>query len=244
MHNGSMLYLIYGNERKATLAKKKELLEMLQKKRPEAEVFTLEPDTFTFSKLESLSSSQGLFEQKHIVILDGILSQKNNKEGIGDLFKNISESSSIFLFLDKELDTKTVSLVEKYAVKTYLFGEKKKTEWGNNTLFSIADAFGEKDKKKAWVLFRKALMSGSSAEEIHGTLFWQIKTILLAKKTKNPEDAGMKSFPFNKATRFAKNFSEKELQEILSRLVDMYHSIRIDGGELEMELEKFLLEIE
>lgn len=240
-HNGGMLYLIHGSDREKARAKKDELLSVLHGKRPGAEVFVLDAETFTTPKLESLYSSQGLFEQKHIVVLDSLLSQKNIKEFVMDPLSRLAESSSVFLLLDEALDAKTAAMIEKYAAKTFSFGEKKKAERGNTIGFLIADAFGEKDRKNAWVLFEKAIRAGSSAEEIHGTLFWQMKTILLAKKTKSAEEAGLKPFPYGKAVRFAKNFSEEELEETLSRLVDMYHGIRMEGGELEIELEKFLL---
>lgn len=236
-----MLYLIHGSDREKARAKKDELLTVLRGKRPDAEVFILDTDTFTPGKLESLYSSQGLFEQKHIAVLDGILMDKTGKENILSALAALAESSSVFLLLDGALDVKTVALIEKHAAKTYSFGEKKKAEWGNNIGFLISDAVGGKDKKNAWVLFQKALQTGSSAEEIHGTLFWQMKTILLAKKTKSAEEAGLKPFPYGKAVRFAKNFTEEELDETLSRLIDMYHGIRMEGGELEIELEKFLL---
>ncbi len=236
-----MLYLIYGSDRDKARAKKDELLTVLRGKRPDAEVFILDTETFTMPKLESLYSSQGLFEQKHIVILDGLLSDKEAKQSVLGALSQTAGSSSAFLLLDGALDVKTVALIEKHATKTYSFGEKKKAEWGNNSTFLIADAYGEKDRKKVWVLFQKAIRAGSSAEEIHGTLFWQMKTIMLAKKTKSAEEAGLKPFPYSKAVLFAKNFSEEEIEEILSRLVDMYHGIRMEGGELETELEKFLL---
>lgn len=236
-----MLYLIHGSDRNKIRAKKDELLSVLHGKRPDAEVFALDAETFTIPKLESLYCSQGLFEQKHIVVLDTLLPQKNTKEAVMDSLSHLADSSSVFLLLEGALDAKTAAMIEKHAVKTFSFGEKKKAEWGNNIGFLIADAYGAKDRKNAWVLFQKALRAGSSAEEIHGTLFWQVKTILLAKKTKSAEEAGLKPFPYGKAVRFAKNFSEAELEEILSRLVDMYHGIRMEGGELEIEIEKFLL---
>jgi DNA polymerase III delta subunit len=236
-----MLYLLYGSDREKARRKKDELLSVLRGKRPDAEVFTLDVDTFTINGLESLYSSQGLFEQKHIAVLDGLLGDKEAKQFILDTLPMIAGSSSVFLLLDGTLDVKTIAEIEKHAVKTYSFGEKKKAEWGNNTNFLIADAYGSKDRKNAWALFQKALRAGSSAEEIHGTLFWQTKTMMLAKKTKSAEEAGLKPFPYGKAVRFAKNFSEEELNETLSLLVDMYHRIRMEGGELELELEKFLL---
>lgn len=236
-----MLYLIYGSDREKARAKKDELLAVLRGKRPDAEMFALDVDNFTPGGLESLYSSQGLFEQKHIAVLDGLLSDKEAKEAVLSVLSHLADSSSVFLLLEGALDAKTVAQIEKHAAKTYSYGEKKKAEWGNNINFLIADAFGGKDRKNAWVLFQKAVRGGSSAEEIHGTLFWQVKTMMLAKKTKSAEEAGLKPFPYSKAVRFAKNFTEDELEEILSRLVDMYHGIRTEGGELEIELEKFLL---
>jgi DNA polymerase III delta subunit len=236
-----MLYLMYGSDRDKAREKKDELLSVLRGKRPEAEVFFLDTETFTVYKLESLYSSQGLFEQKHITVLDGLFGDKEAKQLILDALPRIADSSSVFLLLEGALDVKTAALIEKHAAKTYSFGEKKKAEWGNSINFLITDAYGAKDRKNAWVLFRKAMYAGSSAEEIHGTLFWQVKTLLLVKKTKSAEEAGLKPFPYGKAVRFAKNFTEEELKEILSRLVDMYHGIRTEGGELETEVEKFLL---
>lgn len=236
-----MLYLIHGSDREKARAKKDELLSVLRGKRPDAEVFTLDTETFTTPKLESLYSSQGLFEQKHIAVLDGLLSDKGAKEAVLGALASLADSSSVFLLLEGALDVKTAAAIGKHAAKTFSFGEKKKAEWGNNIGFLIADAFGKKDRKNAWVLFQKAIRAGSSAEEIHGTLFWQVKTLMLAKKTKSAEEAGLKPFPYGKAVRFAKNFSEEELGEILSRLVDMYHGIRMEGGKLEIELEKLLL---
>jgi DNA polymerase III delta subunit len=236
-----MLYFIYGSDTHIARKKKDELLSVLRSKRPDAEVFVLDVDTFTINGLESLYSSQGLFEQKHIAVLDGLLLDKDTKESVLNALASLAESSSVFLLLDGALDVKTVAQIEKRATKTYSFGEKKKAEWGNNIGFLLADAFGEKDKKNAWVLFQKAMRAGSSAEEIHGTLFWQVKTMILAKKTKSAEEAGLKPFPYSKAARFARNFTEDELKKTLSRLVEMYHGIRMEGGELGVELEKFLL---
>lgn len=223
-----MLYLIYGSNTREARAKKDNILSMLRRKRPDAEVFMLDSDSFAPLKLESLYSLQGLFEQKHIVVLDGVLSHKDTKDGLVEALPHLSESPSVFLLLDGALDPKTIGLAGKHATKIFSFGEKKKEE-KDNTAFLIADALMAKDQRGAWVNYHKALRAGLVPEAIHGAIFWKAKTIWLEKKT------GGRS-------RFAKNFSEKELDEILSRLVDMYHEIRLGGGELPTELEKFLLE--
>lgn len=236
-----MLYLIHGSDYKKAFAKKNELLSVMLRKRPGAEVFALDAESFREDALKSLYSSQGLFEQKHIVVLDKIFARKEVKDFVLGALSEMEKSQSVFILLEDALDAKTAASIEKHSAKTFSFGEKKKKEWTESTNFLIADAFAAKDRRSAWVLFQKAILGGASAEEIHGTLFWQAKVILLAKKTKSAEEAGLKPYVFGKASRFAKNFTESELQDILSLLVKMYHDIRLDGGELVVELEKFLL---
>lgn len=224
----SMLYLIYGSEREKARAKKDELLSVLRGKRPDAEVFVVDGDNFTAASLESLYSSQGLFEQKHIVVLDGLFSDKEVKQIILDSLCELASAESVFLILEGVLDAKTAGAVEKHSAKTFSFGEKKKEE-KDGTAFLIADALLAKDRKRAWVNYQKALRNDIAPEAIHGALFWKIKTILLAKKT-----GGW--------NRDAKNFSEEELDNMLSRLVSVYHGIRLEGGEMESELERFILQ--
>lgn len=222
-----MLYLIYGSEREKARAKKDELLSVLRGKRPDAEVFLLNEDNFTAATLESLYSSQGLFEQKHIVVLDGLFLDKEVKQIILDSLCELASAESVFLLFEGVLDAKTAGAVEKHSAKTFSFGEKKKEE-KDGTAFLVADALLAKDRKSAWVNYQKALRKDIAPEAIHGAIFWKVKTALLAKK-----NGGW--------NRDAKNFSEEELDKMLSRLVSIYHGIRLDGGEMETELEKFLL---
>ena len=64
-----MLYAIIG-ERKKGRDKLKELLSVLQKKQPEAELITLNDENFSEAQLDELIQSQGLFSTKYIVTLD------------------------------------------------------------------------------------------------------------------------------------------------------------------------------
>lgn len=223
----SMLYLIYGSDREKARAKKDELLTVLHGKRPDAEVFILTEDNFTIASLESLYSSQGLFEQKHIAVLDGLFTNKDMKQAVLGSLPQIASALSAFLIFEGVLDAKTAGAVEKHSAKTFSFGEKKKEE-KDGTAFLIPDALLAKDRRGAWVKYQKALRRDIAPEAIHGALFWKIKTALLAKKT-----GGW--------NRDAKNFSEEELDEMLFRLVSIYHDIRLEGGEMETELEKFIL---
>jgi DNA polymerase III delta subunit len=108
-------------------------------------------------------------------------------------------------------------------------------------IFAFTDALGARKKKDAWVLYQKALAAGLSAEEVFWKMVWQVKTLLLAKKTSNAEEAGMKDYPYSKAKGYLKNFKEGELEQLSETLVVGYHQTRRGGPETETFLEKTIL---
>ena len=80
-------------------------------------------------------------------------------------------------------------------------------------------------------------------EEIHGILWWQIKTMLIARKAKNVKDSGLKPFVFSKAQNFNKNYSDKDIEKISNQMIDILQKSRRDGPDLETSLEKLILSI-
>jgi hypothetical protein len=150
------------------------------------------------------------------------------KEVLLASFPKMAESESVFILFNEPFDAKTLVQVKKYAKDIFVFGEKKEKKEKDNSTFFIVDAYAMKDKKRAWVNYQKCIRASIAPEAIHGALFWKMKTILLEKKEK-------------RESRFSKNFTESELDEILTRLNKIYHGIRRDGGEMSVELEKFLL---
>ncbi len=110
-------------------------------------------------------------------------------------------------------------------------------------MFSLTDALGRRDKKQLFVLYQKAKMNKSAAEEIHGILFWQIKAMLQAAAAKNAQDSGLNPYVYQKSLASLKNFSEQELKAISSRLVSIYHEARRGMVDFDVALEKFILEV-
>lgn len=108
-------------------------------------------------------------------------------------------------------------------------------------IFALTDALGSKNKKEVWILYQKALAAGVSAEEIFFKIFWQVKSMILASKTKDVAETDMKAFPYNKAKSYAKNFSQVELENLSQNLVEGYLLARRGDGEIETLLEKILL---
>jgi len=224
-----MLYLVYGSDYKKALEKKNELLKVCRMKRPDAEFFVLERNNFSQSVLESLYSSQGLFEQKHVVVLDHLLSEKDISGDVITGVKGMAASESIFIVFESTILAKDLVTVKKHAEKIFDFGEEKIKKGKDNTSFEVADTYLSRDKKTAWILFQKAMRNGVAPEALHGAFFYKVKMALLSKRTGRYDWS-------------SKNMTEKELDETMERLVKMYHDIRAEGGELSEEIEKFLLE--
>ena len=236
-----MIYLLHGEDTTKAREKMHALVDSLRAKKPDASFFKIDNEHWSDAQLEEYISSPGLFEQKYIVVLDRVFENKEAKEYVLKNIKDVGVSENIFIILEGKLDKKTLTKFEKNAEKVVGFTKKatKKSEKFN--IFALSDAFGGRKKKELWVLFQKAVNAGISPEEIHGTLFWVVKSIILSKNTNNAKEAGLNPFVFRKSASFAKNFDEKELKNIFSSLVSMYHDARRGGMELGVALEVFIL---
>ena len=113
--------------------------------------------------------------------------------------------------------------------------------------FAICDAFAEKNKAKAWIVYQQALRQGIPDEEVFFKIIWQIKNLLLVKKLMNAgvanisKETGLHSFLVGKAIKAAKNFSEEELINYSYEMLKIYHKERRGESELPIELEKLLI---
>jgi len=108
-------------------------------------------------------------------------------------------------------------------------------------IFALTDALGARKRKEAWVLYQKALGAGLSAEEIFFRIVWQVKSMLIASRTKDVGETDMKVFPYNKAKSFLTNFKSGELEKLSEDLVIGYHRARKGEAEIETFVEKLLL---
>ncbi len=237
-----MLYLIHGNDFEKARGKARELIAALQKKKPDAEVFRLEDEMVSEGKLVELAGSQGLFERKYIVFADNVFRSEEAKEIVLGKLKMLAESENIFIFLEDELNKTDLKELEKFAEKVQQFSSPLKKEKPFN-IFTLTEMLGRREKRGLWILYQKALAQGLAPEEIHGVLFWQIKAMLAAMLTKTAEEAGFKPFVFQKSRAFAKNYSVAELKNLSAKMVAVYHNARRRGPDLDIALERLILEI-
>lgn len=238
-----MIYLIKTKDRRKGVEKLSRLQKALLKKKPNSQIFSIDSDNFNTEKIKELIYSSGLFENKYIVSLKNIFSDRESCDAILSFVKEIRDSENIFIFLETDLNKVTAKRIEKMAEKTEEIEGEKTIQYEEIKLFSLTDSLGSRNRKKSWVLYRKALLFGKSPEEIHGMLFWQIKNLILAGRAKRADEVSLNPFVFRKAKSYSKNFSEKELKEASFNLVKIYHQARRGIIDLELGIEKFLLEI-
>ncbi len=248
-----MLYFFHGSDKDSAREKANALIQSLQKKKPDAELFRLDPSSrgefaleedpsnWFDAKLTELAGSQGLFNSSYIVYLTSVLEDKDVKEVFLHRLEKIGESPNIFVVLEGEVDKKTLLTITKTAEKVQLFEGKEEKKKPDFNIFSLTDAFGKRDKKNLWVLLQKAVASGAVPEEIHGILFWQLKSMLVASTAKTAGEAGVAPFVFTKAKSFLKNYTEEELKTLSGVFVRMYHDAHRGIHNFDIALERLIL---
>lgn len=238
-----MFYVLHGTNTIKARAKLQSLLNTLHKKKPDASFVRVDDETFDSSQLDEFICGQGLFENKYIIVFDNVFLNEEAKKLTLDNLKEIEESPNIFIFFEEKLDKKTLLKLEKYAEKIQVFVLNTDIKNKKFDVFSLTDAFGRRDRKNLWILYQKAKNNNISDEEIHGILFWQTKSMLLARSVESAEDAGLKPFVFQKARSFCKNYTEQELEKLSVSLISTYHNAHRGIYELPVAMEQFILSI-
>lgn len=235
-----MFYFLYGTDTHKSREKLHSLLDLAKKKRPEAEVFKMNTENWGEGLFDELLVSKGLFEQKYTVVLDNLFENKDVKEYVLYRLENLKESEQIFLFLEGKVDSASLKKIEKYSEKVQEF-EKKEDAKNDVNVFGINDGLLDKDKKKLWVFYTNIVKQKVPPEEIHGVLFWQIKSMILASRATSSLDAGLSPFVYKNSLRGSRNYKTEELQKMSSELVGMTHKVRMGEGDLNIMLEKWIL---
>lgn len=162
-------------------------------------------------------------------------------DAVQSLLPEIAESPNVFVLIEEKLLAAQLKPLRQHATEFHEVKGDAPSERFNG--FAFADAFARRDKKTLWILLVRAKSAGLSAEEIVGTLFWQVKTMRLASVTNNASEAGMKDFPYNKAKRALVKFKDGELDELSQSLITFYHQSRLGMRDMDIALERWILDI-
>ncbi|MDO8591253.1 MAG: hypothetical protein Q7R65_04760 [bacterium] len=238
-----MLFFLHGTDTDKAREKAHEMLASLHKKKPEAELFRLDADNWDEIRLDELVGAQGLFERKFIVFVNRLFDNKEAKEVLLKKLPAIAESENVFIFLDGKVDKATLVEITEVAEKVQLFEKTEAKKPQSFNIFSLADAFGERDRKALWVIYQKAVRNDASPEELSGILFWQIKNLMLARESASASEASLNPFVFGKSKRYSRNFSLDELAVLALELVTLYHSSHRGQVDFEAGIERFVLKV-
>ncbi len=198
----------------------------------------IETEKCVNNQLLGLAESETLFGEVPVYVLDGIL---EDKEVFGNFFENVdvlAEGKVWFVLIADKILAEEKRKISKHTKEIFEF--KKMVEKSFNP-FSLAEAFLERDKRRLWLLYQEAKENKISNEEIIGILWWQLKTLRLAKKFDKAIEVGLKDFPFNKAKRALGKFKAGEIEEKSLELLKIYHEGHNGQVDLSLTLEKWCL---
>ncbi|MEI6296777.1 MAG: hypothetical protein WCO84_03980 [bacterium] len=245
-----MYYLFIGKDTQKSRTKMGETISAFYSKNPNSNVFRVSSDDFNESAFLEYIGGQSLFSNKFLISADGIFKNEEAKKFILKNIKEIVSSHNVFVFLEESLKKDELTPMKENAEKVFDFElsldkEGKKSDFNP---FAVSDAFGEKDKKKIWVVYQKALREGMASEEVFWKFTWQVKNLLLAKIAEKKGDAsieGLKISPFviKKAKNYTKKFTEIELLNFYSQLISLYHDARRGVMDFDTATEAFILNL-
>jgi DNA polymerase III delta subunit len=236
-----MLYIFYGNEKKS-VDKAIALVNSLKVKKPDASYVEFDGDSWKKEIVDEHAGGQGLFSNKYIIFLNRVAKNKESEEELAKTLQLMKESDNIFILSLGEVGTSLSKALEKFAdklVKTEIEAVVRKTEFN---IFSLADAVGGREKLRSWSIYRQAIINGLEPESIVGTIFWQIKSIILSKDAKSATETGLNPFVFSKSKKYSHLYSDLELKKMLKNLIVVYHNAHRGLVDLEMGVEKMVLE--
>lgn len=206
-----MIYILTGND---TKNKNIYLRKLYKEDQP---LFVLDIAT-TKEVLFDYAHSVSLFGGSPIIVVENMIKDEEVKLTAKDI-AILSDSITTFIFLEEKLLAADLKKYNKIAtIEDFSKKEIKQTPKMN--MFDIADAYARRDKIGAWVLYRNAVLTGVSSEEISGIIFWKIKTMIL------------------NGTKF---FSADELKKRSSELLSIYHKAHRGEGDFVVGLEQFIL---
>ncbi|MEI7463379.1 MAG: hypothetical protein WCK03_03200 [Candidatus Taylorbacteria bacterium] len=224
-----MLYVFHGSDINRSIEKAHKLIDSLLAKRPGASYVQINSDSWSIPLVESHLGGQGLFSNKYIVFLDRVSENVEAKEHMADLVSLMNESSNIFVSLEGLLNVEIKKIFDKGAEKvvvTELLIKKAANGNGEYNIFALSDALSSRNRAVSWTIYRQAVDRGMSSESILGTLFWKVKTMILAS---NEKGSG--------------KYSKNELQSLLTKIIILYHDGHRGLVDMELGIEKLLLEL-
>lgn len=232
-----MLHVFNGADPVMVRQKAHELLDALTEKG--ASIRRVDAEECSEGLLRDLAGATSLFGGEEIVLLDTPSESKEAFTVVTEHAELLAESNNVFVLIERKLLAAEAKPFKKHAKDFHEIKATEKSERFN--VFLLTDALLRRDKKSLWVLLMRAKRAGISAEEIIGTLFWQIKSMRLAGLTKSAAESGLKPFVYGKAKKGADTFGNERVTELSRELLEIYHDGHLGKRDIDLALERFVL---
>jgi DNA polymerase III delta subunit len=198
-----------------------------------------EPSVWSEGLLAEIAGSTSLFGEATAFLIDTPSEDEEFNTKLLSALPDLMSSSNTIIVIEKSV---LAAPKKKWQAAGALMEEVTAGPAVRNfDVFTLAEALSNKDKKSLWILLMQAKQAGLAAEEIIGTLWWQLKTLRLALCTSSATEAGMKDYPYSKAKRALKNFKEGEVDALSKSLLKVYHDGHGGVKDIEVGLEEWVL---
>lgn len=231
-----MLTVFFGND---TITIRSEAFALAEKfaDTPDS-VVRFDADNFNAAMVSEAVQTTSLFGGKQVFLIDTISDDVEQFEELCALLPTLAHSEHECILIEKVL----LADVRKQCVAVNAtLHEYKRVEEKGFDIFSLTTALLQRDKKSLWLALQDARQAGISAEEIIGTLVWQIKTMRLVSRTSSPEEADLKPFVFNKTKQALGRFTSTEIDEYSRALLTLYHEGHRGIKNIDLALEGWVL---
>ena len=204
-------------------------------------VRTIDSQKYSTGMIGDLIGACSLFGGKELCVLDTPSDNDVFNNEVKTHLADLADSVNQFIVIEKSLTSTEKKNYKKHAHTFEELTTPKPTSDFN--VFELADALARKDKKTLWLLLQQAKRHGLVAEQVIGTLWWQLKTLRLAELTTTPEAAGVKAYPYQKAKRSLTHFKTGEVERLMNNLLTLYHNAHAGEADMDLSLERWTLTI-
>lgn len=216
-----MIYLFTGSDIEKVRSKSFAWIMAARAKAPDALYVRLSADAITPEVLDEVSSTQGLFFSKMLVLLDDPFSHSGAGEMVLEHLKALSASPNPVAILAPKLLAARSKKIEALAEKVFTVdAREKKTARGFNT--GLVQALTNRDGNMLWQELKIAERQGDAPEMLHGLLHWKARDLM--------EKGGRK-------------WSKEEAQALSISLIELLSDSRSGALPLSMQLERFALSL-
>lgn len=233
-----MLYVYFGNDTPRVRQKAFDFSRTLSE--GDAQVTALTAEQYEEGMITDVAEGVSLFGGGQIIIVDTLSEDQTAFASLLNLLPVMETSPHHFVMIEGVLNAAEKKKIAKHATSLEEITADKKERFN---AFLLTEALLRKDKKSLWLLLTEAWREGLSNEEIIGILFWQVKILRLAQKTKSAEEAGQKPFVYSKAKQALSRFAHGDIDTISRELLSIYHDGHAGRVDTSVALEQWVLKL-